>query len=78
MTPPAAPECDKHPRFPGAIMSHGVGLSSRFPLRDRDVQDLLFERGIDVTHAAIRQWCLQCGQDDANQLRALYADRPVS
>src|SRR4029450_5474176 len=30
---------------------------------------LLFERGIDVTHEAIRQWCLKFGQDYANQLK---------
>jgi putative transposase len=35
----------------------------------RDVQELLCERGIDVTHEAIRQWCLKCGQDDAHQLK---------
>ena len=45
------------------------GLSYRFPLSDRDVQELLFERGIDVTHAAIRQWCRKCGQDYAKQLK---------
>ena len=31
------------------------------PLSYRDVQELLFERGIDVTHEAIRQWCLKFG-----------------
>jgi putative transposase len=35
----------------------------------RDVQEILFERGIDVTHEAIRQWCVKFGQDDANQLK---------
>ena len=50
MTTAAAPERYKHHRVPGAIISHGVWLSSRFPLSDRDVQELLFARGIDVTH----------------------------
>jgi putative transposase len=59
MTPPAAPERYKHHRFPGEIISHGVWLSYRFPLSYHDVQALLFERGIDVTHEAIRQWCLK-------------------
>jgi putative transposase len=67
MTPPADPERDKNHRFPGESMSHGVGLSDRFPLSSRDVQALLCERGIDVTHEASRQWCLQCGQAYANQ-----------
>ena len=45
------------------------GSTYRFPLSYRDVQELLFERGIDVTHEAIRQWCLKFGQDYANQLK---------
>jgi putative transposase len=28
----------------------------RYPLSLRNVEDLLFERGIDVTHETIRQW----------------------
>jgi hypothetical protein len=56
MTPPAALERYKNHRFPGEIISHGVWLSYRFTLSYRDVQELLFERGIDVTHEAIRQW----------------------
>ena len=59
MTPPADPERYKNHRFPGEIISHGVWLYYRFPLSYRDVQELLFERGIDVTHEAIRQWCLK-------------------
>jgi hypothetical protein len=69
MIPPADPERYKNHRFPGEIISHGVWLYYRFPLSYRDVQELLFERGIDVTHEAIRQWCLKFGQDYANQLK---------
>src|SRR5688500_9703298 len=69
MTPPADPERYKNHRFPGEIISHGVWLYYRFPLSYRDVQELLFERGIDVTHEAIRQWCQKFGQQYANQLR---------
>lgn len=58
MTPPADPARYKHHRFPGEIISHGVWLYYRFPLSYRDVQERLCERGIDVTHEAIRQWCL--------------------
>jgi putative transposase len=46
-----------------------VGIYYRFSLSYRDVQELLFKRGIDVTHEAIRQWCFKFGQDYANQLR---------
>src|SRR5437879_5401621 len=69
MTPPAAPERYKNHRFPGEIISHGVWLYYRFPLSYRDVQELLLERGVDVTHEAIRQWCLKFGQDYANRLK---------
>jgi len=43
--------------------------SHRCPLSYRDVQEMLLERRIDVTHEAIRQWCLKFGQDYANQLK---------
>ena len=69
MTPLADPARYKNQRFPGEIISHGVWLYYRFPLSYRDVQELLFERSIDVTHEAIRQWCLKFGQDYANQLK---------
>ena len=55
MTSPADPERYKNHRFPGEIISHGVWLYYRFPLSYRDVQELLFERGIDVTHNKPRQ-----------------------
>jgi transposase-like protein len=69
MTPPADPARYKNHRFPGEIISHGVWLYYRFPLSYRDMQELLCERGIDVTYEAIRQWCLKFGQGYANQLR---------
>jgi putative transposase len=69
MTPPAHTERYKHHRFPGAIISHGVWLYYRFHPSYRDVEELLFERGIDVTYEAIRQRCRKFGQDYANQLR---------
>jgi putative transposase len=69
MTSPADTERYKNHRFPGEIISHGVWLYDRVHLSYRDVQELLFERGIDVTYEAIRQWCLKFGQDYANRLR---------
>jgi DDE domain len=69
MTPPADTERYKNHRFPGEIISHGVWLYYRFTLSYRDVEELLFERGITVSHEAIRQWCQKFGQDYANRLR---------
>ena len=45
-------------RFPPEIISHAVWLYHRFGLSFRDVEDLLAERGVSVTYASIRQWCL--------------------
>ena len=69
MTPPADPERYKNQRFPGEIISHGVWLYYRFTLSYRDVEELLFERGITVSHEAVRQWCRKFGQNYANQLK---------
>jgi putative transposase len=59
----------KNHRFPAEIISHAVWLYFRFCLSSRDVEELLFARGVIVTYEAIRQWCLKFGQDFANQLR---------
>jgi putative transposase len=59
----------KHHRFPAEIISHSVWLYFRFCLSYRDVEELLFARGIVVTYEAIRKWCRKFGQRYANQLR---------
>jgi putative transposase len=60
----------KNHRFPPEIISHGVWLYCRFRLSDRDVEELLFARGIIVTYEAIRKWCRTFGQSYANALRS--------
>jgi len=37
--------------FATSIIQHAIWLRLRFPLSDRDVQELLQERGIEVGHA---------------------------
>ena len=59
----------KHHRFPAEIISDGVWLYCRFCLSYRDVEELLFARGVIVTYEAIRQWCRKFGQSYANELR---------
>jgi hypothetical protein len=44
-------------RFAPEIISHGVWLYHRFPLSLRDVQELMLERGVDVSYETIRAWC---------------------
>jgi len=69
MTTPAPSSHYKNHRFPAEIVSHAVWLYFRFCLSFRDVEELLFERGVVVTYEAIRKWCRKFGQHYANQLR---------
>jgi putative transposase len=69
MTPSVSPNPYKHHRFPGEIISHAVWLYFRFSLSHRDVEELLFVRGVIVSYEAIRQWCRKFGQAYANALR---------
>ena len=41
-------------RCPPEIIGHGVWLYHRFPLSFRDVQELMLERGVDVSYETIR------------------------
>ena len=46
-------------RFPVEIISHAVWLYHVFSVSLRDVELILAERGIVVTHESIRHWCLK-------------------
>ena len=41
------------------IIQHTIWLYHRFPLSYRDVQELLHQRGIEVSHETIREWCIK-------------------
>jgi putative pyridoxal-dependent aspartate 1-decarboxylase len=56
-------------RFPTEIVSHCVWLYYRFPLSFREVEEMMLQRGIVVSHETIRQWCGKFGQTYANALR---------
>ena len=56
-------------RFPQDIIRHTVWLYYRFCLSYRDVEDLLAERGINVSYETVRRWCLRFGPVYANRLR---------
>ncbi len=51
----------KRHRFPPEIISYAVWLYYRFNLSHRDIEDLLAERGITVSHESIRLWCIKFG-----------------
>ena len=56
-------------RFPPEIIRYTVWLYFRFPLSFRDIEDLLAERGIDVSYETVRRWCLKFGHAYAASLR---------
>jgi putative transposase len=56
-------------RFPAEIISHCVWLYFRFCLSFRDVQEMMLERGVQVSHETIRLWCLKFGAEYARRLR---------
>ena len=56
-------------RFPTEVISYAVWLYFRFTLSFRDVQEILFERGIQVSNEAIRLWCRKFGTFFAAELK---------
>ncbi|MCC5480486.1 IS6 family transposase [Streptomyces barringtoniae] len=56
-------------RFPPEVIAHAVWLYHRFPLTFRDVDELLFERGIQVSYETVRLWCERFGPEYARRLR---------
>jgi putative transposase len=56
-------------RFPPEVISHCVWLYHRFSLSLRDVEELMLERGIEVSHETIHQWTRRFGPAYAAELR---------
>ncbi|MGH8783121.1 IS6 family transposase [Paraburkholderia sp.] len=56
-------------RFPASIISYAVRWYFRFQLSLRDIEELLFERGVTVSHETIRRWCEKFGAGFAHRLR---------
>ena len=56
-------------RFPPDVIRQAVWLYLRFTLSFRDVEDLLAERGIDISYETIRRWVLKFGPVFARELR---------
>ena len=59
----------KRHRFPAEIISHCVWLYFRFCVSYRDVEELMADRGVTLSHEAVRYWCRKFGQVYANRLR---------
>lgn len=57
-------------RFPPYIIQHAIWLYVRFTLSYRDIEDLLAERGLDISYETVRRWGLKFGSTIARNLRS--------
>ncbi|MEQ8441329.1 MAG: IS6 family transposase [Alphaproteobacteria bacterium] len=56
-------------RFHPSIIQAAVRLYYRYTLSYRDIEEILAERGIDVSYETIRRWCLKFGLAFARRMR---------
>ena len=75
-----APICTSNPikavsyagyRYPPQVISYTEWLYFRFPLSLRMVEEILAQRGIDVSYETVRCWALTFGQRAAKNIRTL-------
>ncbi len=59
----------KRHRFPADIIRHSVWLYAKFTPSYRDVEEMLAERGLDVSYETVRRWFLRSGSTIAANLR---------
>ncbi len=64
----ASPSYKGH-RYPVGVIASCVWLYFRFPLNFREVEELMLERGVLVSHETVRRWCAKIGQIYAPGLR---------
>ncbi|SEK11084.1 Transposase IS66 family protein [Marinovum algicola] len=63
----------KRHRFPPEIIAHAVWLYVRFNLSLREVEEMMLERGIDVSCETVRRWTRKLGSLIARNLRRRQA-----
>ena len=51
---------DRH-RFPPEVIRHAIWLYARFTLSYCDVEELLAERGLDISYETVRRWVIKFG-----------------
>ena len=64
-------------QFPPLIIRHAVWVYLRFTLSYLDVEELLAERGLEVSYETIRRWVLKFGPLFAREVRR-RSPRPTS
>ena len=64
-----APISYRRHRFPPVVIQHAVWLYLRFTLSYRDVEELVAERGLDLSYESVRSWVLKFGPAIARRLQ---------
>ena len=57
-----APLCCRRYRFPPQLIQHAIWLYLRFTLNYRGVEELLADRGLDISYEIVRRWVLKFGR----------------
>ncbi|CAL9337557.1 hypothetical protein SUDANB15_00194 [Streptomyces sp. enrichment culture] len=76
----ASPSYRGH-RYPVEVISHRVWWYFRFPLSFREVEELMLQRGVIVSHETVRRWCPKSGQayaDGLSQTPAMTTGTPTT
>src|SRR5690242_11393765 len=63
-----APLSYRRHRFPPEIIQQAIWLYLRFTLSYRDVEELLAERGVEISYETVRRWVLKFGPVIARRL----------
>ena len=58
-----------HHRFHPDIIKQAIWIYFRFTMSYRDVEELLAERGIDVSYETVRRWALKFAIDYARRIK---------
>ncbi|HYS66657.1 MAG TPA: IS6 family transposase [Paraburkholderia sp.] len=58
-------------RFPAVVISCAVRWYFRFQLSLRDIEELLFERGVVVSYETVRRWCDKFGAGFAHRVKVV-------
>ena len=59
----------KRHRFPADVIRHAIWLYFRFTLSFRDVEEMLAQRGVEVSYETIRCWTIKFGPQIARNLK---------
>jgi putative transposase len=57
-------------RFPASVISCAMRWYFRFQLSLRDIEELLFDRGVIVSYETVRRWCDKFGACFAHRVKA--------